>query len=112
MEHYEYIAVNSDNFEREVLDSITPVLIQFYTKQDDPLADPAVLREFGSRLKVARVDLDDPENETIAEFYGVTGAPASMMVRPGGYPVPVEIGAHPIADLSLQVDAALQWAMT
>ncbi len=110
MNHYDYVAINSDNFEREILDSPIPVLIQFYTQNDDPLADPAVLREFGSRLKVARVDLDDPDNETIAEFYGVTGAPASMMVRPGGYPLPIAIGDHPIADLSLQLDAALVWA--
>ena len=110
MDHYDYIDVNSFNFEREILDSLTPVLIQFYTKQDDPLADPSVLREFGSRLKIARVDLDNPDNETIAEFYGVTGAPASMMVRPGGYPIPVDIGNHPIADLTLQLDAALVWA--
>jgi len=109
MIHYDFVAINPDNFEREVLDSPVPVLIQFYTKNDDPLADPAVLREFGSRLRIARVDLDNPDNETVAEFYGVTGAPASMMVRPGGYPIPVEIGEHPIADLTMQVDAALLW---
>jgi thioredoxin 1 len=109
MNHYDYVLVTPDNFEREVLESPVPVLLQFYTKSDDPCADPEVLREFGSRLKIGRVDLDDEDNATIAEFYGVTGAPASMMVRPGGYPVPVEIGNHPVAELSWQVDAALAW---
>lgn len=112
MKHYDFVAVNPDNFEREVLDSPVPVLIQFYTEKDDPLGDPSVLKEFGSRLRIARVDLDDDDNGMIADFYGVTGAPASVMVRPGGYPVPVEIGTHPLADLSLQVDAALYWATT
>ena len=87
-QNYDTIAINSDNFEREVLDSPVPVLIQFYTKNDDPLGDPAVLKEFGSRLRVARVDLDDPDNETIADFYGDT---LSVIRSPG----PVQgIDAH------------------
>lgn len=112
MNHYDSVLITPDNFEREVLDSPAPVLLQFFTKEDDPLADPAMLREFGSRLRVGRVDLDDEDNWTIAEFYGVSGAPATLMVRPGGYPVPVEIGGHPIADPSWQIDAALNWAST
>lgn len=110
MDHDAVVAVNPDNFEREVLDSPVPVLIQFYTKKDDPALCSAVPEEFEGRLKIARVDLDDTDNESVAEFYGISGAPASLMLRPGGYPIPVEIGEHPIADLSLQVDAALFWA--
>ena len=112
MNHYDYVLITPDNFEREVLESPIPVLLQFYTKQDDPLSDPSVLRAFGSRLRVGRVDLDDEDNRTIAEFYGIGDAPASLMVRPGGYPVPVALGDHPIAELSWQLDAAFHWATT
>lgn len=78
--------VTSENFERDVLGSATPVLVDFYATWCMPcrMLSPVVDRiaaEYAGRLKVLKVDVDsEPE---LADRYGITGVPTLLFFSGG-----------------------------
>ncbi len=79
-------AVNKDNFQTEVLDASTPVLIDFFAtwcgpcKMLAPLVDKVAQEQTG-KLKVVKLDTDiTPE---IAMNYGIRGVPTLILVKNG-----------------------------
>lgn len=79
-------AVTSSNFEKEVLQSSVPVLIDFWAiwcgpcRMVAPHVD-AVAKEFDGKAKVVKVNVD--EEPEIAGKYGIMSIPTLMIFKNG-----------------------------
>lgn len=82
----EPISVNETNFQDEVLDSATPVLVDFTAawcqpcKMLDPIVDQ-LARDWEGKVKVARLDAD--QNPDIMVRYGILGIPTLILFKNG-----------------------------
>jgi thioredoxin 1 len=80
------LAVNSQNFEQEVLQSTIPVLVDFWApwcgpcKAIGPSVD-ALAEEMADKLKVVKVNTD--EAQEIAGKYGIMSIPTLLVIKAG-----------------------------
>ncbi|MFN3919608.1 MAG: thioredoxin TrxA [Methylohalobius sp.] len=80
------VHVTDDSFEREVLQSEQPVLVDFWAewcgpcKMVAPILDQ-IAEEYQGRLKVAKLNID--ENPRTPQHYGVRGIPTLMLFKNG-----------------------------
>jgi thioredoxin 1 len=87
--------VTQKNFDQEVTNSATPVLVDFWAewcgpcKMMGPILDD-VARDMNGQLKVVKVNVDD-EQELAAKF-NIMSIP-TMIVFKGGKPVDMVVGA-------------------
>ena len=93
----EPIHVNDDTFEKSVLQSDVPVIVDFWApwcgpcKMIAPILDK-IAKEFENKLVVAKVNTD--ENQDWAGRYGVQGIPTMLFVS-GGKILHRQVGAVP-----------------
>uniref|UniRef100_C6DYY4 Thioredoxin n=1 Tax=Geobacter sp. (strain M21) TaxID=443144 RepID=C6DYY4_GEOSM len=98
-----------DNFEKEVLQSNIPVLVDFWAtwcapcKAIAPLID-TVAAEYEGRIKVGKVNVDD--NPGTPAKYGVRGIPTVILLKDGKV-VDQVVGAIPKAQLEALIKKAL-----
>lgn len=100
-------AVTTADFEKEVLQSDVPVLVDFWAPWCPPCRAIAptldvVATEFAGKAKIVKVDVDDEQE--IAARYGISSIPALLLFK-GGEQVGQLVGAHPkntIANLITQ----------
>lgn len=104
------ITLTRNNFEREVLQSDVPVIVDYWAPWCGPchLLRPvleAIAEERDGSLKVGKVNVDD--ERTLALQAGVRGIPYVVLYRDGA-PVASVVGALPQAILedSLGLDVA------
>ena len=95
------LAVGDDSFEREVLQSPTPVLIDFWAPWCAPCRAVApvveeIAKEYAGRLKVVKMNVDD--NPQTPSRYGVRGIP-NLILFEGGQVKEQIVGAVPKAQL-------------
>ena len=102
-------AVTTADFEKEVLQSDVPVLVDFWApwcppcRAIGPTLD-ALADEYQGKAKVVKVDVDDePE---VASRYGVSSIPALLLFK-GGEQVGQLVGAHPKANIASLITNAL-----
>jgi thioredoxin 1 len=83
-EHIHY--VTDDNFDAEVLQSPTPVLVDYWAewcgpcKMIAPILDD-IAKEYTGRLKIAKLNID--ENPGTPPKYGIRGIPTLMLFKNG-----------------------------
>lgn len=103
------VTFSDANFDREVLQSETPVLVDFWAtwcapcKAIAPLID-SVAGEYSGKIKVGKVNVD--ENPATPGKYGVRGIPTLILFKEG---VVVEqlVGAVPKSQLDSLIAKAL-----
>lgn len=90
-------AGKADNFEQEVINSDTPVLVDFWAEWCGPCHAVApvldrIVEEQAGALKLVKVNID--EERELAERYGIASIPTMILFRDGQPSVSV-IGAQP-----------------
>jgi thioredoxin 1 len=103
------IQVSDQNFKTEVLDSATPVLVDFWAvwcgpcKMIAPIVEE-LAKEYDGKLKVAKMDVD--ANPKTAMDFGIRSIP-TLLVFKGGTVVEQIIGAVPKRHLQDKLAAHL-----
>ncbi|HZK34420.1 MAG TPA: thioredoxin [Bacillota bacterium] len=103
------LELNKENFEQEVLESSSPVLVDFWAawcgpcKMIAPILDQ-LAEEYDGRVKIAKLNVDD--NGELAAQYKVMSIPALLVFKDGEV-VNQAIGARPKNDLEKMLDSVL-----
>lgn len=92
-----YVNLNDENFEREVLQSDIPVIVDFWAEWCAPckMLGPVIeeiAKEYAGKLKVCKLDVD--QAPSAAGQYGVQSIP-TVMVFNKGKQVTQTLGAQP-----------------
>ncbi|MBL8458508.1 thioredoxin TrxA [Zoogloea sp.] len=106
-EHIHY--VTDASFEAEVLQSTSPVLVDYWAewcgpcKMIAPILDE-VAKEYAGKLKIAKLNID--ENQETPAKYGIRGIPTLMLFK-GGNIEATKVGALSKSQLSAFIDSHL-----
>ena len=106
----EPIAINDDNFDEVVLQSETPVLVDFWAPWCHPCLMIAPIldelaEEYSGRINIVRVDVD--QNQKFAAKYSVMAIP-TLLIFKKGKPITNIVGAKRKKDLKKSIDDALK----
>ena len=102
--------VGEDNFQNVVLQSKSPVVVDFWAQWCGPcLATAPILeelaKEYAGKIDFAKVDVD--ANGPLAVKYGIAAIP-TMLVFKGGQPVQQIMGYKPKKELKKVLDEVLE----
>ena len=106
-EHIHY--VTDGTFDAEVLQSSTPVLLDYWAewcgpcKMIAPILDE-VAKEYEGKLKVAKLNID--ENQDTPAKFGIRGIPTLMLFK-GGNVEATKVGALSKSQLTAFIDSNL-----
>ena len=99
--------VTDGNFDSEVLQSQTPVLVDYWAewcgpcKMIAPILDD-VAKDYAGKLKVAKLNID--ENQDTPAKFGIRGIPTLMLFK-GGNVEATKVGALSKSQLTAFIDS-------
>jgi thioredoxin 1 len=102
------VTLTQENFEKEALQSTTPVLVDFWAewcgpcKMIAPVLDE-LATEYQGKVKIGKVNVDDYQN--LAAQYGIRSIP-TLLVLKNGQVAEQMIGAKSKRDLKASLDRA------
>ena len=101
------IYVSDDTFDVEVLQSATPVLVDYWAEWCGPCKMIAPILEdiakaYAGKLKVAKLNID--ENQATPPKYGIRGIPTLMLFKNGTVEA-TKVGALSKSQLAAFIDA-------
>lgn len=101
--------ITDATFETEVLQSGTPVVVDFWAEWCGPCKQMApgldrVADELGSKVKIVKLDVDS--NQATSAKFGIRGIP-TLMVFKDGQPVATKVGALAFPQLKGFVESHL-----
>lgn len=101
--------ITDETFEADVIQSSTPVLIDFWAEWCGPCKQIApaleeIEAELGEKVIIAKINID--ENPQTPSKYGVRGIP-TLMIFKNGEPASVKIGALPKNKLQEWIESSL-----
>jgi len=82
------LELNKENFQKEVLESKTPVLVDFWApwcgpcKMMAPILDE-LSKELENKVKIAKLDIENPANKDLAMQYGIMSIPNMKLFKDG-----------------------------
>ncbi len=91
------VTIDQDNFTAEVIESDTPVVVDFWAewcmpcKMVAPVLDQ-ISQDYAGRLKIAKVNVDDAGE--IAQKYNIVSIPTLLLFKDGNV-VGQQVGAVP-----------------
>jgi thioredoxin 1 len=101
--------VSDASLQAEVLESSTPVLVDYWAewcgpcKMIAPILDE-VSKDYGDRLQIAKLNVD--ENRDVPARFGIRGIPTLMLFK-GGQLAATKVGALSKAQLTAFLDGHL-----
>ncbi|KKQ96582.1 MAG: thioredoxin [Candidatus Levybacteria bacterium RIFCSPHIGHO2_02_FULL_39_36] len=103
------LTLTDNTFEKEVLQSDIPVLVDFWAEWCQPckMVGPIVeevAREYSGKIKVGKVNVD--ENTKTPSDYGIMSIP-TLVIFKNGKPEQTMVGVQPKEVFKSNIDAAL-----
>ena len=103
------IETTDDTFRADVLDSDTPVLVDFWAEWCGPckMLSPSleeISEELGGQVTIAKLNIDD--HPDAAAKYGVRSIPTMILFK-GGAPAATKIGAEPKGRIKAWIEGEL-----